>query len=50
MTKAERKRMRPIRRSSKLSKTEFAGFIAFIQQRMAEHGIYVPDPEQEMAA
>ena len=45
-----RKRMRPVRRSSKLSTTEFADYIAFIQRRMAEHGIYVPDPGEEMRA
>ena len=45
-----RKRMRPVRRSSKLSTAEFADYIAFIQRRMAEHGIYVPDPGEEMRA
>lgn len=36
----------PIRRSSKLSTTEFAEFVAFIQQRAAEAvGVYIPDPE-----
>ena len=43
-------RMRPIRRSSKLNKKEFADYIAFIQRRMAEHGIFVPDPDAEKAA
>lgn len=42
-----RKRMRPIRRSSKLDKQEFTDFIAFIQQRMSEHGIYVPDADPD---
>jgi hypothetical protein len=41
-----KKRQRPVRRSSKLSKLEFMDYIAFIQQRMAEHGIYVPDPNE----
>jgi hypothetical protein len=41
-----RKRQRPIRRSSKLSKLEFVDFVRFIQNRMAEHGIYVPDPNE----
>jgi hypothetical protein len=46
-----RKRVRPLRRSSRLNKQEFADYVAFIQQRMAEHGIYVPDPnEYEVAA
>lgn len=40
------KRRRPIRRSSKLNKQEFADYVAFIQRRMAEHGIWVPDPNE----
>ncbi|HEX7041285.1 MAG TPA: hypothetical protein VF202_14305 [Trueperaceae bacterium] len=43
-----RKRMRPIRRSSKLKTTEFMDFVAFIQRRMAEHGVYIPDPNEDM--
>lgn len=43
-----RKRMRPIRRSSKLKTTEFMDFIAFIQRRMAELGVYIPDPNEQM--
>jgi len=42
-----RKMVRPIRRSSKLNKQEFSDFVGFIQQRMAEHGIYIPDPNEE---
>lgn len=38
-------RIRPIRRSSKLSTTEFAEYVAFIQCRAAEHGVFIPDPE-----
>jgi hypothetical protein len=41
-----RKRMRPLRRSSRLSTTEFSDYVAGIQRRMAEHGIYVPDPNE----
>jgi hypothetical protein len=44
-----KKRQRPVKRSSKLSTVEFMDFIAFIQQRMAEHGIYVPDPNEVAA-
>jgi hypothetical protein len=44
-----RKRIRPIKRSAKLTTPEFQDFIAFIQQRMAEHGIFIPDPDQEFA-
>lgn len=40
------RRVRPIRRSRKLSTLEFMDFVAFIQQRMAEHGLYVPDPNE----
>lgn len=39
-----RKRMRPIRRSSGMSTIEFNDFVTQIQQRMAEIGIYIPDP------
>jgi hypothetical protein len=45
-----RKRMKPIRRSSKLSTLEFADYLAFIQRRCAELGIYIPDPNEQMAA
>ena len=40
-----RKRLRPKRRSSALSKTEFMGFVDFIHRTMAKHGIVVPDPD-----
>lgn len=43
-----KKRQRPVRRSSKLSKLEFMEYIAFIQQRMAEHGIHVPEPNEQI--
>lgn len=43
-----RRRLRPLRRSSKLSRVEFAAYIEFIQRRMAEHGIYIPDPNEEV--
>ena len=43
-----RKRLRPIRRSSKMTTVEFAEFVAQIQQRMAAIGIYVPDPNEWM--
>lgn len=44
-----RTKMRPLRRSSRLSKMEFVDFVAFIQRRMAEHGIVIPDPDQEFS-
>lgn len=40
-----RRRMKPLRRSSRLNKTEFAEYVAFCQQKGSEHGIYIPDPE-----
>jgi hypothetical protein len=44
-----RKRMRPLKRSSKLSTNEFSDYVAFIQQRAAEMGVYIPDPGEEFA-
>ena len=41
-----KKRQRPIKRSAKLSTTEFMDYVADIQRRMAERGIYVPDPDE----
>mgnify|MGYP001230933696 FL=1 len=38
-------RLRPIRTSSKLNKQEFSDYVAFVQQKAAELGIYIPDPE-----
>ncbi len=38
-----RKRIRPVRRSSRLSKFEFSQYIDFIHQKMAGFGIVVPD-------
>ena len=42
-----RRRMKPLKRSSKLSTTEFAGFVDFIQRKAAELGIYIPSPDEE---
>ena len=42
-----RKRLRPLRRSSKLTKMEFSDYVAFIQRKAAEFGVYVPDPNEE---
>lgn len=39
-------RLRPIKRSSKLSKGEFAELVAKAQQIGAEHGIYIADPNE----
>ena len=40
-----KKRLRPVRRSSRLSKQEFSDYVGFIQRRAAEHGIFVPDAD-----
>lgn len=40
-----KKKLVPLNRSSKLSKAEFADFVAHIQQFMAERGMFLPDPE-----
>jgi hypothetical protein len=45
-----RKRLRPVQRSSKMNKQDFADYISWIQQRMAEHGILIDDPDQQVAA
>lgn len=39
-----RKRMKPIRRSSKLSKLEFADYADFCIRKAAGLGLYVPEP------
>jgi hypothetical protein len=43
-----RKRIRPIRRSSRLTPLEFAGYVASIQLAASNLGIYVPDPDQHL--
>lgn len=45
-----RRRLRPVRRSSKLSTVEFSDYVAFIQQRAAENGVFIPDPDMRIAA
>lgn len=42
-----RRKIRPIRRSSRLNKQEFSDYIAFIQRRMSERGIYIPDADPD---
>jgi len=41
-----KKKIRPLHRSSKVSTVEFMDFVEFIQQRAAEHGLYIPDPNE----
>lgn len=40
-----RVRLKPIRRSSNLTRKEFLEYTEFCQRKGAEYGIYVPDPE-----
>jgi hypothetical protein len=40
-----KKRVRPLRRSSRLSKREFGDYVDFIQRKAAELGIFIPDAE-----
>ena len=42
-----RKRMRPIKRSSKLTKQEFSDYLLFLETRCAEMGIVIPEPVYE---
>lgn len=44
-----RTRMRPLKRSSRLSTVEFGEFVAAIQRKAAELGIYIPDPNEGSA-
>lgn len=41
-----RKRMKPVKRSSKLSVFEFMQYVDFIQRKAAELGIYIPSPNE----
>jgi hypothetical protein len=40
-----KKRLVPLRRSSKLTTVEFRDFVDAIQRFMAERGVFVPDPD-----
>lgn len=40
-----RTKLRPMRRSAKLSTVEFAEYVDAIQRRAALHGILIPDPD-----
>lgn len=42
-----RKRLKPLRRSSKLNKQEFSDFLETIFRFMAERGVYIPSPEDD---
>ena len=41
-----RKKVKPVRTSSKLSKVEFCELVATAQRIGSQHGIYVPDPNE----
>jgi len=40
-----KRRMKPLNRSSRLTKMEFVDFVDFIHQKSAEMGVVIPDPE-----
>ena len=40
-----RTRIKPVRRSARLSKVEFGEFVDFIHRKASEHGVYIPQPE-----
>ena len=42
-----RKRHKPLRRSSKLTKQEFSDYLAIIEATCAELGIHIPEPNYE---
>lgn len=41
-------RLKATRRSKRLNKQEFADYVAWIQRHMAEKGIYIPDPNEDL--
>lgn len=43
-----KKRLKPLKRSAKLTTTEFMDFCAHIQQFMAERGVVIPDPNEDV--
>jgi hypothetical protein len=42
-----RKRVRPIKRSSKLNRQEFSDYLLFLETRCSEMGIVIPEPSYE---
>ncbi len=44
-----RTKVKPVKRSSKLTTTEFNEHIEFIQRYMANRGVYIPDPNEDAA-
>lgn len=40
-----RTRMRRLKRTSSFNKSEFTDFLAYLQQKAAELGLFIPDPE-----
>jgi hypothetical protein len=43
-----RKRVKPIRRSGKLTTVEFSDYVDFIQRKAAELGVYIPDANESI--
>lgn len=44
-----RKRLRPLKRSSALTKQEFSDYLLFLETRCADMGIVIPEPVYESA-
>lgn len=44
-----RKRMRPLKRSSALTKQEFSDYLIFLEAKCADMGIVIPEPVYESA-
>jgi hypothetical protein len=42
-----RKRLRPLRRSSSMTKQEFTDYLMYIEGKCADMGIYIPQPSYE---
>lgn len=40
-----RRRVKPVRRSSRLNKTDFAAYVDFCIRKGAEHGVFVPEAD-----
>jgi hypothetical protein len=45
-----KKKLKPLKRSSRLSTKEFKEHWEFIQRFMAERGVYIPDPREQVKA
>lgn len=42
-----KKRLVPLKRSTRMNKQEFTDFLEFIMRFMAERGVYIPSPDED---